>query len=322
MTLYNAFNVNDIYKIIKTEYITKQYQNKKYNICQISSNDARLELLRKILHKQSSILDFSFVANYYDSCKYCYLIQNNNDCYFIIQEHKLRERERLQIFNAIHRISILKKLYNIQKPMNFYLVMYPKKRFMPRNNELFKAIHINGGFTYLNQNKVFVIRKEEFNKVLIHEFLHHNNVLQFERWSIQSIEKLKERFNIMKSFDLLPTEAIIEAYACLINAVFYAIEDKKKFMHLLKEDQMHSLKTAKKIIKFQKNKPWYEYTNVYCYTILKTIIYLNFNKFLKIFPNCSDIGIANFFIKYSNNMYKQIHDIKVKSNKLNLTIFN
>jgi len=320
MTLNNAKNIKEIYTLIKKFYTLHKYDNKVYSIKQTDINDKRFSIMKKVL-QETNVLDFSFTIKFYDECNFYYHIHNNNDNYYIIKKYKLNQSETLHLFRIITRISILKHMYYITKPMNYFLLMYPGKRFMPDKNKLISVYNINGGFTHINNNNIFIIRSEEYEKVLIHELLHHSIQLQFEGWTKHSISKIKNAFNIAPKCIILPTEAIIEAYACLINTIFNSIENKKNFTSLLKKDRDHSLRTAKKIIDYQQNNLWYEKTNAFCYTVLKTIIYIYFDQFLKIFLMADDKIITDFFIKYSKYMYKRLMVIKSNDNYLKLTAF-
>jgi hypothetical protein len=308
MTSFDANKSTDFYKIIKSSY-----ELKKYEIIDISGNEIKiLKFLKKVLNLRSN-LDFTFMNEYVDSCKFYYYIKTESDAYFIITHNKMSAKDKNLLLRTVSRVAIIKNLYNIIKNFKFFIMMYPHRRYLPENSENFQAKHINGGFTIKNTNDIFIIRKENYDKVIIHELLHHT-ILDIDDWSYYNIKMLKDKFNISKNCILLPSEAIIEAYACLLHIAFCAVENGYNFRKLLKLDHQHSLKIAKKIISFQNHKKvWYEETNIYCYTIIKSIIYLNFDKFLKI--NAHQNDITNFILDYSKSLYRKMKNIQIHDNK-------
>jgi hypothetical protein len=202
--------------------------------------------------------------------------------------------------------------------------MNPQKRCMPsKKDDLIDVKNINGGFTYINKNDIYIIRKEDYEKVIIHELLHHNILIHKTDWEKENIKRLKEHFNIHNNMLLIPNEAIIETFACVLNTIFYSIETGSSLQDNLKKDQEHSICLAKKILDKQQGNKWQEKTHSYCYIVFKTILYVYFNKFLKIYKYNNDTGITDFLIKYSHNIYNRIKIINSKSfdNKLKQTIY-
>lgn len=66
------------------------------------------------------------------------------------------------------RIEAIYKLYPNLKQLNIHVVDCPQKR-----KYIDDPVHVNGGFTWLNRNDIFVFRSKEFCKVMLHEVLHH-----------------------------------------------------------------------------------------------------------------------------------------------------
>lgn len=206
--------------------------------------------------------------------------------------------------------------------------MNPKRRYMPaKKDELIDVININGGFTYTDKNNIYIIRKEDYNKVILHELLHHNILIHKDDWKEANIKRLKEHFNIHDKMRLIPNEAIIETYACILNTIFYSIETGTSFKDNLKKDQEYSIYLAKKILEKQDCKKWIEKTHSYCYIVFKTILYVYFNKFLKIYKYHNDTDITSFLIKNSHKIYDRINKINKNkdkypnNNKLKQTIY-
>jgi hypothetical protein len=242
---------------------------------------------------------------------------------------KLTKDMKIQLFKNVYRVYLISNIYDISKHGNFifnyYIIMNPKKRYMPaKKDELIDVININGGFTYTNKNNIYIIRKEDYNKVILHELLHHNIFIHKDDWKEENIRRLKDHFNINNKMILIPNEAIIETYACILNTIFYSIETGTRLKDNLRKDQEYSIYIAKKILEKQGGKKWIEKTHSYCYIVFKTILYVYFNKFLKIYKYHNDTEITDFLINNSQKIYDKINKNKHKypnNNKLKQTIY-
>ena len=316
MSLYSAKTAKAFYNIVKNSYAIN---HSDVHIGRISVNDSRLNILRDTFDIHDK-LDFSFVKQYLFNCKFAYHASFKGLNFFIVQKSAIKVKDIVHLKRTIIRMYLMKGLFQMKQNYNFYIIMNPLKRKLPKK-EIMDTKHVNGGFTYVNRNNIFVIRKEDYDKVLIHELLHHNNFIHHEEWKPENILRLKKHFNIRHDCELLPNEAVIEVLACFINTVFYAIEFGTDFEELLRKEQAYSLTIAKKTLHFQNGKPWYERTNAFCYIILKTIMYLHIDKFLKIYRYKNDTDMTEFLIRYSTSLYKDIHTFKPKNASLKQTIF-
>jgi hypothetical protein len=239
-----------------------------------------------------------------------------------------------RFFMNLYRVYLVSKIYNITKGdnrrlFNFYIIMNPLKRCMPtKKDAILDVVNINGGYTYVNDNNIYIIREEDYNKVIIHEFLHHNTKMHYQDWDTSNISRLKTHFKICQDMLLLPNEAIIETYACVLNTVFYSIETGGSSLNEnLKRDQEHSLLLAKKIIDKQGGGIWTEKTHSYCYIVFKTILYVYFNVFLKIYKYQNDTEITDFLIRYSLRIFRRVARLNKQTqtlrqtNRLKQTVF-
>ena len=313
--IYNARSINDIYKIFKANY--------NFNIADFRINKAPVSVFNKfnekLIDSSSDHLNFEFAHKYSLTCKYCYhitYIKNTELNMYILMRSKITNKMKADVFKNLYRLYLVSKIYDISKGgnynFNYYIIMNPKKRFMPaKKSELINAININGGFTYINNNEIFIIRKEDYNKVIIHEFLHHNALInRVAQWDASNIKRLKIHFNIHNDMLLLPNETIIETYACVLNTIFYSLETNTSLKENFKKDQEHSIELTKRILQRQNGEKWNEKTHAYCYVVFKTILYVFFNLFLKIYKYHNDTEITDFIIKYSHNIYKKINNLK------------
>jgi len=322
--IYNAPTILEIYKIIKANY------NFVKNDFKIIKTDPSVfnNFNKELLESSNKYLNYEFAYKYLDKCNHCYHITYKEINMYIIMRNKITNKQMFQIFKNLYRVYLISKIYNISKwnnyIFNYYIIMNPQKRCMPsKKDDLIDVKNINGGFTYIHKNDIYIIRKEDYEKVIIHELLHHNILIHKTDWEKENIKRLKENFNIHNNMLLIPNEAIIETFACVLNTIFYSIETGSSLQDNLKKDQEHSICLAKKILDKQQGNKWQEKTHSYCYIVFKTILYVYFNKFLKIYKYNNDTGITDFLIKYSHNIYNRIKRINSKSfdNKLKQTIY-
>jgi hypothetical protein len=322
--IYNVSSIYDIYNIIKTNY--------NFNIKDFKIIKAQISLFdnfkSELLSSNGKYLNYEFAYKYLQMCNNCYHITYKNLNMYVIMRCKVTKKMKMQLFKNLYRVYLISKIYDISKngnyKFNYYIIMNPQKRYMPsKKDELIDVININGGYTYTDNNNIYIIRKEDYNKVILHELLHHNNYIHNIDWNEVNIKRLKEHFNIHNTMLLIPNEAIVETYACVLNTIFHSIETRTSLKENFKKDREYSITLAKKILDKQDGKKWIEKTHSYCYIVFKTILYVYFNNFLKIYKYNNDTEITDFLIKYSQQIYNKIKKINNKkySNKLKQTIY-
>ncbi len=322
--IYNVSSIRDIYNIIKRNY---NFDIKDFEI--IKAHTSLFDNFKsELLSSSGKYLNYEFAHAYLKTCNNCYHIKYKDLNMYVMMRCKLTKHMKIQLFKNVYRVYLISKIYDISKNgnyiFNFYIIMNPQKRYMPaKKDELIDVINVNGGYTYTDDNNIYIIRKEDYNKVILHELLHHNIFIHNMDWKELNIKRLKEHFNIHDEMLLIPNEAIVETYACVLNTIFHSIETGTSLKENLKKDQEHSIFLAKKILDKQDGKKWIEKTHSYCYIVFKTILYVYFNNFLKIYKYHNDTNITDFLIKYSKQTFNKINKInKIKySNKLKQTIY-
>jgi len=319
MNLIYPNKIENIYRIFKENY---NFDINDFYINIIDVN--KFDKLRKLLLIEENLLfNWSFFNDYIDKCDKCYNIRYKNIKLFVIMVGEIDEKTKNHLCKSLYRTYLTAKLYNIEKSFNYYLILNPAKRKLPSKNVQIDVKNINGGFTYISSNNIYILRQEDYDKVMLHELIHHHNLIHNEKWKKSNIDKLKDICNIGKQTILIPNESIIETYACILNTIFYSIEDKKSFKMLLKKDREHNLLLSYKILKKQGNNKWYENTHSYCYIIFKTIFYNYFDNFLEIYKYNNDDDITEFIILYFSKLKKIIHNKKYNKvdNSLKQTIY-
>jgi hypothetical protein len=306
----------DYYKCVKQKYqkitftlqkLTKQYQEQIYHH------------IKGHLYGSNG-LDFKFALRYLDECKYYYILRHNESKMYIITKKPLTQYEIDDIFNCMSRIVTISQIFNMHEPYNFFIIMNPLKRTIPVNGYKMNTQNINGGFTYTHKHDIFIIRKEDYKKVIMHELLHHNKILHNDLWKYENIIKLKHHFHIHPLCNLIPNEAVIETFACILHVCFTAIEKNKSFAEVYYDEKTYSTNISKKILTLQNNQLWYETTNAYCYTVIKNILFCNFNKLLRMIDlkyQYNDSIITDFIIKFDKKYTKT----KITNKSLKLTYY-
>ena len=318
-SIYDVKSINQMYKIFYNSY-NKITSNVKYEL--VNDKDIYKRFWKAL--NGSGSLDFKFATSYLKRCKYTYYFYNEKLNMYVFTIKTLNKKDVLFLSNLMKRIRIIQKLYGINKIFNIYILMNPQKRYLPLKG-LIDTKHINGGFTYILGNDIYIIRKEDCDKVLIHEVLHHNQSINVDDWKYKNIQTLKHHFHIHNSCRLFPNEAVIETFACVINLIFYSLETGINYKILLKKEILHSLEIYKKIKDFQNTKLWQEKTNTFCYIILKSIFYVYFDKFIKIFrytdQEYDDDNMTLFLIKYSKILNYRTKSISYNDRFLKMTCF-
>lgn len=237
---------------------------------------------------------------------------------------------RIVFFNYIsNNIDInLKLWYSNRKKV------LPKK--LPKNNQKYLGPReINSGcttFTNSLPNKVSIWRKEEMNKVILHEVCHS---LELEE-SI-NLNEFKEfiytHFDIKREIPIRLFESYVETWADFVNILLIVKiinqrKNKRIFMNLIEIEIKWSLFQAAKILDFydyssfeefyfhngieenNKTSKFLQKSNIFSYTILRSIIMFNLDKFMS---QCLEYNPETLIIK------DQIpQDIKISLIKDNL----
>lgn len=328
----NSKNEYDLYKIIKANYDIKIDNIYIKDISEsIVTNDNFMNFKKLLL--RDSYFEWKFCVEYFDKCKRAYHISYMNITFYILCCKTISKKARQHLYNSIYRIYLIKKLFDIKptQDFNYYILLNPLKRKLPVKGDSINAININGGFTYVNSNNIYIIRKEDYEKVIIHELLHHHHDIHYEEWSNQNISQIKDMCGIAEDQYLLPNEAIVETYAIILNVIFYSIENNMSFGEFKRElvkDRDNNIAIVKKILDKKGRNKWYEKTHSYCYIVLRAIFYIYFKEFVKIYRYSNDNDITSFISKYFPKILIKVRKYakaivgKPNNNYIKQTIYN
>tara|TARA_B110000238_G_C16092145_1_gene424319 strand:+ start:264 stop:1328 length:1065 start_codon:yes stop_codon:yes gene_type:complete len=232
-----------------------------------------------------------------------------------------RKRLRVLIKNIILMCILSGKSNNL----NITLFLIDSRKLFSYSSIL-SHTEINTG--YSNMNNIVVYRKEEFNKVIIHELIHMLNL------DIKSYNKLDIAFNtfvnINKREHIKINEAYTETLSCIINCILssYTIGEYELFTEYLNIELKFSLYQTAKILIFYKYNSADDFfrpytdgmfrqnTSVFSYYIIKASFLLNINKFIDFLYNISRENYIEL-IKDSLNNKKFIYLVGIFMKHIN-----
>jgi hypothetical protein len=240
---------------------------------------------------------------YFRKCDKCLKISSDTSAlaYYVYYVKDL-ETPIAKIMESYHQASTILKYFGIAKYINVYMIMAPYKRLWPNSGQLIEPEHINGGFTSRNSNDIYIIRSEEFGKVIIHEILHHCDEVHKNNWTQYQIENLKAHFNISKDAVLIPNEAVVELWATIIYCIFmyFQFGTIVHWKKLLNIELKHSIKQSNKIFEMQAKMKtgWNEHSNAYPYIVFKTILLKHYENI----PSWDPQTITNVLIRHKESV--------------------
>jgi hypothetical protein len=184
-----------------------------------------------------------------------------------------------------------------------------KKKF--NNNKILGPNEINSGYTNINSPPtpgiIYIYRKEELNRVLIHELLHSlhfdYNLYNLNNNDIYKIYNLHDKQNINSS------EAFVDKYAIIINCIYNSLKyDYEIFQQMLNYEKEFNKIQISKILKF------YNYNSI-------SDIYRNSKKHS--FKQNTNV-FSYFFLKFNdfNNIDEKLNKKYTLSLRLSLLEFN
>lgn len=239
------------------------------------------------------------VISYIDEMDSVYEYEENN-IKIVVYYRKAKDNPD---FDLIRRV--VKRGNTIIKNKKFKIILLlssAKKEFNKNKNEPLSTKNTNSGFTYVNRNEIFIFRKEEFPKVIIHELTHHDTNIHTDYINADNKRKLLAHFNLDPRSNFILNEAIIELWATISHLSFVSKEYDIDFSELLEKELEYSLYKSHQLLHLKSpNNPYHDQANIYSYIIFKTIFFYHFLEFKKIytFPY-NDTKITNFLLTHSN----------------------
>jgi hypothetical protein len=116
------------------------------------------------------------------------------------------------------------KTNNISKAFDIYIILSNLKKNFPTKNKKMKVPNVNGGYTDIYNNYIFIWRYEEFEKVLLHEIIH------FVDMDLRD-QDVNTKLNINGPSSFF--EALTDFFAIFYNLIFLSIVSKISIRNLL-----------------------------------------------------------------------------------------
>ena len=233
----------------------------------------------------------------------------------------------LLLHRVIKRLFIVSTIFNINKKFVYWLIPTNNNKWFPKKSVIMPK-HINGGFTYITNTdtvNIYIYRREEFPKVMIHELMHHSyldtSYLSNTHEYKDTLDKLKHICNISKDTLFLPNEGIIEAWALILQSLFISYEYNIPFKLIIDIEKKWSIKQTSRILyhKYHNlNNIWKEDTNSYCYIVLKTFLINNVTNFIYHSLNKT---IYNYYIENIENFILQIKPKNIKHDSFRMSVY-
>jgi hypothetical protein len=223
--------------------------------------------------------------------KHSYKIEYRNLEINLVIYSKTKTISKKILNSIIDRIVVLGlyKSKSTKIKINIDIFMTPFKKRITTDTKILGTREVNSGFSVHNY-KICIFRKEELNKVLVHELIHYLeldlNVVEFADFY--------NYFNVAKSNEIRLNEAYTEILAVLINSIIKAknITECKKILNLeLKFSlyqvgkilNLYDFMNAKDFFKPNDNEKFKQNTSVFSYFIIKTILLFNLDIFLELY---------------------------------------
>jgi hypothetical protein len=301
----NLYEINNIlinkYKLINQE--RSELVQYFYN------NFLSIDIIQEI--ESNDLKNIVLQNNYYRVSLYYYNIDDDN---INIELEKI-----IKIINLIRAIN---KFYNINKYDFFNVIIFlsNRKKYLFDKTKLISPMNINSGAT-ISLQCVTVWRKEELEKVLIHELLHY---IQLDYELFENNHLCNDINNMFNVFDLTENktnenrinESYNESVATIINMCWKSIKYNLTVQDIYETEMKFLLYQTSKIIKYFNGNNGEDLFNIninqttsfLSYIILKMILFYNINVLLDFMTK------INFKMKEEN--IKEYNDIlKLMINK-------
>ncbi len=290
------------------------------NICLGKSKFLSLENISGIPDEYNDIIKYTIDNNIIDKI---YLLSHKDKSF-------LNDKQIEFLVGIIDKtIKWINDTFGVINNHTFNLIFMGStaKKYFPARGQPLTEDNINSAdstFYGTGDINIRIYRKEELVKVLIHETIHFTGAEKTVDWNNKS--KINNIFNVdCPKNKLLLTEAIVEALATYINCSIYADIHHENLQRLIdNEIKFGLLQTAKILNHFgftsvddflnkNNNKKIIQKTSAFEYHILKTILLMNFNKFIDLIKkkeSLDELIINEFNNKdYQKKVNKYISEI-------------
>lgn len=229
------------------------------------------------------------------------------------------------LVSAVKRTVCMLMVCKTEQNMVFWLLPSPCLKTFPRPSKDMSVSHANSAFTYINGNSVYIYRREEFAKVMLHETLHHvHSIDTYNEWSQPQLQKIFTIFRIHPSTKLRPNEAVVETWAELFHIAFLCNQYEFDFDTIYKMEFKWAILQAKRILRKQGTYAWREESHAYSYYVLRSLFMMRLTDFMSLTEKKDIDGLINLAVSvFTGDEYKRaIHSIKIsRHSSFRMTMF-
>jgi hypothetical protein len=253
----------------------------------------------------------------YSEYSYIYNDSKTNIHIYTIKEDK---------FNILYVMKIIDFFREITKKsidIDLTIFLCHQKRYLNNNKKIMLTPeNINAGSTLVGKF-IYVWRKEEFYKVLIHELVHYF-MLDFSDYDNLYIDKIKNNIINVNGDDSI-NETYTELLAITIYNVFYSMVNRINFSEIINYEILFTHFQIAKIINYFGGNEYNDLfkieikqsTSVASYVIIKGMFLNNYDKILSHYDNFFG---SNREKRYNN--YKKLYVLIVNRGSLNINLVN
>lgn len=219
-------------------------------------------------------------------------------------------------------ISFFRKLSKKDIHIDLTIFFCNQKRYFPTKEKILTPENINAGCTVYGRY-VYVWRKEEFYKVLIHELIHYFS-LDFHDIDNEYLEKIRDSTININGHDAV-NESYTEILAITINSLLYSTIHNINFSEIINYEIIFTHFQIAKIINFFGGKCYDDLykikinqtTSVASYIIIKGMFLNNYDKTLEHFDKFLGLKKKDRF-----NDYKKLYLEIINKKSLNKNLIN
>jgi hypothetical protein len=202
---------------------------------------------------------------------YATIIGNNRE---IIIFGKTKEEIKIYIMKTVTLLNYFNLFHYNNTKINIYSFLSDRKKKFPKDS-FYTPYHVNTAYS-IAKTEIVMFRKEEYEKVLIHELIHFYKLDIYDRQSqlINKFPKFNFRFN--------PNEAYTDFFAIILHILYVNHITNISLKKLIKIELGFINHQAKKILnKANANnintllKIFNQSTSVFSYFILKSAMFNN-----------------------------------------------
>ena len=333
--LYNPKMNNNISFLLEEEkkniikYI-KNHLNLKIIIKLLSNSYInQLKLKKRLLNYAKSIfVDTKKLVTQLPQLNKTYIIIWKNNKIIIKSNTYPQLLKRIKILIFIIEYIKEKICAPNNRSITIYLVLSKLEKKFPNSNDIISSKNVNSGYCNLKTNVIFIWRKEEVEKVLFHEMIHHYNFTNH-------LVEFQFPINFLINGPTNYYEAIADFWGIFYNLIYLSLVSNISVKKLFILEFCFIKNQALQLNNFF-NLNWKniklniinQNTAAFSYYILKYLLieYLLYNKSEILFKFIKDNIIFDsevYYIEY-NNIFNKLNIIKddkyIKINSIRMTL--